>query len=218
MPGQQERARRTRAAIVESAAAEFAKSGYSAASLNRILERSNATKGAMYFHFGSKEDLARAVLKEAMVRYQRTTDRWLARRELEPLEALHGIVDEIGLRFQHDPVVQAEFRLIVEPDFYADVKSGAASGWGRVALVLAQRAQQRGDLRPDIDVSKFTRVLGAALAGQRYLGDLLAQPEDIRPMFEESVDVVVEAMATPEWMARFKREGWQHQASIEDLQ
>ncbi len=64
MAPQQERARRTRAAIVESAAAEFSKRGYAAASINAILEHSNATKGAMYFHFDSKEDLARAVLEE----------------------------------------------------------------------------------------------------------------------------------------------------------
>ena len=62
MARQQERARRTRAAIIRSAAVEFGKSGYAAASLNRILEGSRATKGAMYFHFDSKEDLARAVL------------------------------------------------------------------------------------------------------------------------------------------------------------
>ncbi|WP_068272725.1 TetR/AcrR family transcriptional regulator [Aldersonia kunmingensis] len=218
MAGQQERARRTRASIVESAAAEFAKSGYAAASLNRILERSNATKGAMYFHFGSKEDLARAVLKEAMIRYRHTTDRWVARTELEPLEALHGIIDEIALRFQRESVVQAEFRLIVEPDFYADVQAGAASGWGRVAIVLAEQAKERGHLRADADVAKFTRVLGAALAGQRYMGDLLTQSEDIRPRFEESMEVIIQAVATPEWWARFQRDGWQTGASVDDLE
>ncbi|MFD4434234.1 TetR/AcrR family transcriptional regulator, partial [Nocardia sp. NPDC058497] len=46
MARQQERARRTRAAIIKSAAVEFGKSGYAAASLNRILEGSRATKGA----------------------------------------------------------------------------------------------------------------------------------------------------------------------------
>lgn len=52
------------AAIVRSAATEFARRGFAAASINAILEQSNATKGAMYFHFASKEDLARAVLDE----------------------------------------------------------------------------------------------------------------------------------------------------------
>lgn len=217
MPGQQERARRTRAAIVESAAVEFARSGYAAASLNQILERSNATKGAMYFHFGSKEDLARAVMRDAMIRYKRTTDRWMARTELEPLEILHGIVDEIGLRFQLDAVLRAEFRLIAEPDFYADVQTGAATGWGQVGLVLAERAKERGDLRPDADVAKFTRVLGAALAGQRYMGDLLARPEDIRGLFEESLEMIIQAQATPQWWAQFERTGWQESAHEEDL-
>ena len=77
MAPQQERARRTRAAIVESAAAEFSKRGYAAASINTILEHSNATKGAMYFHFDSKEALARAVLEEGLARYRALVDRWV---------------------------------------------------------------------------------------------------------------------------------------------
>ena len=91
-PPQQERARRTRAAIVESAAAEFAKRGYAAASINAILEHSNATKGAMYFHFDSKEELARAVLAEGLDRYRVITERWLHAPGLDPSQ----IVDPVG--------------------------------------------------------------------------------------------------------------------------
>lgn len=101
MARQQERARRTRAAIIRSAAVEFGKSGYAAASLNRILEGSRATKGAMYFHFDSKEDLARAVLEAAVDRYRASTERWLARGDLGPLDTLHGMIDEIALRLEN---------------------------------------------------------------------------------------------------------------------
>lgn len=122
MARQQERARRTRAAIIRSAAVEFGKSGYAAASLNRILEGSRATKGAMYFHFDSKEDLARAVLDSAVERYRATTERWLTRTDLGALDVLHGMIDEIALRLENDIIIQAEFRLIIEPEFYRDVR------------------------------------------------------------------------------------------------
>src|SRR5690606_3274636 len=125
MARQQERARRTRAAIIRSAAVEFGKSGYAAASLNRILEGSRATKGAMYFHFDSKEELAKAVLETAVERYRATAERWLARTDLGPLDILHGMIDELALRLQHDIIVQAEYRLIIEPDFFRDVRAGA---------------------------------------------------------------------------------------------
>ncbi|WP_280511209.1 TetR family transcriptional regulator, partial [Nocardia farcinica] len=165
MARQQERARRTRAAIIRSAAVEFGKSGYAAASLNRILEGSRATKGAMYFHFDSKEDLARAVLETAVERYRSSAERWLARTDLGPLDVLHGMIDELALRLEHDIIVQAEYRLIIEPDFYRDVQVGGGRILTRATRSLAVRAIDHGQLREDADPDRFARTLTAAGGG-----------------------------------------------------
>lgn len=217
MARQQERARRTRAAILGSAAIEFGKSGYAAASLNRILEGSNATKGAMYFHFDSKEDLARAVIEAAQERYQTSTERWLARVDIGPLEVLHGLVDEIALRFQTDVIIQAEFRLVIEPDFYRDVQAGGGKVWSEAAYHLAVRAKQAGELREDADLERFTRVLAAVLAGQRYATDVFGDQIDVRKRFEEGVDVVVESVASDSWREARKGVGWTAYASPDDI-
>ncbi|MBF6190571.1 TetR/AcrR family transcriptional regulator [Nocardia implantans] len=217
MARQQERARRTRAAIIRSAAVEFGKSGYAAASLNRILEGSRATKGAMYFHFDSKEDLARAVLETAVERYRASAERWLARTDLSPLDILHGVVDEIALRLEHDIIVQAEYRLIIEPDFYRDVQAGGNRILGRTTRVLTVRAIDQGQLRADADPDRFTRTLAAALAGQRYMVDLIGGQVDLRSRFEEALEVVIEAMATPEWLEKFRSDGWRAQARLDEL-
>lgn len=217
MARQQERARRTRAAIIRSAAVEFGKSGYAAASLNRILEGSRATKGAMYFHFDSKEDLARAVLDTAVDRYRTSVERWLARTDLGPLDILHGLVDEVALRLEHDIIVQAEFRLIIEPDFCRDVQTGGGRILGRAIRALAVRAIDQGQLRTDADPDRFSRTISAALAGQRYLIDILGSGVDLRTRFQEALEVVVEAMATPEWVEKFRNDGWRAQARLEEL-
>ena len=60
----QKRAERSRAAILEAAADEFDQHGYAGARLERIVERTGLTKGAVYFHFPSKLDLAKALLEE----------------------------------------------------------------------------------------------------------------------------------------------------------
>ncbi|MFC9473943.1 TetR family transcriptional regulator [Nocardia sp. NPDC056952] len=219
MARQQERARRTRAAIIKSAAVEFGKSGYAAASLNRILEGSRATKGAMYFHFDSKEDLARAVLETAVERYRTCAERWLARADLGPLDVLHGMVDEIALRLEHDTIVQAEYRLVIEPDFHRDTGNGGGRIVGRATRVLAVRAIDDGQLRADADPDRFTRTLSAALAGQRYLVDPISNGSaaDLRARFAEVLEVIVEAMATPLWIQNFRTEGWREQARLDDL-
>jgi AcrR family transcriptional regulator len=208
---QQERARRTRAAIVEAAASEFARRGYAAASVNTILEGSNATKGAMYFHFQSKEDLARAVLSAALDKYVAITERWKT-STLHPFDVVHGIIDDIARGFQDNVIVRAEFRLIVEPEFYSEVQSGGGRVWGLAGIDLARKAQDMGDLLPEFGPEKFIRVLSASLAGQRYMADLVSDSRDLRAMFEESLEVVLYAMASPRWLEAWKVDGW---ASIE---
>lgn len=208
MARQQERARRTRAALVESAAIEFAKRGYAAASVNTILEGSNATKGAMYFHFQSKEELARAVLQSGVEQFTALTDRWTSRTDIGPFEALHGFVIDLAKLFHSSVIVRAEFRLIVEPEFYPDVRSVGSQVWGRTAHEFAIRAQRDGSLRADADPEKFTRVLAASLAGQRYMSDMTALEGDLGARFVESLEVILEAMASPEWLEKFARDGW----------
>ena len=60
----QERAERSRARILDAAADEFDAHGFSGARLERIVERTGLTKGAVYFHFRSKLDLAKALVSE----------------------------------------------------------------------------------------------------------------------------------------------------------
>lgn len=60
---QQERAVRTRRAVLEAAATVFADHGYTAATVADILKTAGVTKGALYFHFDSKEALARGFWK-----------------------------------------------------------------------------------------------------------------------------------------------------------
>ncbi|NLE79732.1 MAG: TetR family transcriptional regulator [Rhodococcus sp.] len=208
MARQQERARRTRAALVESAAVEFARRGYSAASVNTILEGSHTTKGAMYFHFQSKEDLARAVLQAGVDQFTELAARWTSRVDVDPFVALHALIRELAAMFNTNVIAQAEFRLIIEPEFYPDVQSGGGSVWGRTAYELAERAYEAGLFREGGDPGKFTRVLAAALAGQRYMADLTALDGGLGDRFEESLEVVLDAMASPEWLAKLAKDGW----------
>src|SRR6476646_9534890 len=58
----QARAEATRDAVLSGAAEVFLRLGYANASLAEIMAQAKVTKGALYFHFGSKEELARVVI------------------------------------------------------------------------------------------------------------------------------------------------------------
>ena len=61
---QAQRSATTRAALLAAARELFAANGYVATGREQIAERAGVTRGALYHHFGSKEQLFRAVVEE----------------------------------------------------------------------------------------------------------------------------------------------------------
>lgn len=62
----------TKANILDVARQEFADKGLSGARIDEIAERTNTSKRMIYYHFGSKEGLYRAVLEQAYTRIRET--------------------------------------------------------------------------------------------------------------------------------------------------
>ena len=60
----QARSEATRRKIIISAAELFSEIGYPATGLADIIKRAEMTKGALYYHFDSKESLATAIIEE----------------------------------------------------------------------------------------------------------------------------------------------------------
>src|ERR1700710_1492193 len=60
----QARSEATRKKIINAAVELFAEVGYQATGLGDIIERAELTKGALYYHFDSKDALATAIIEE----------------------------------------------------------------------------------------------------------------------------------------------------------
>ena len=60
----QARSEATRRKIIAAAVDLFNEIGYPATGLGDIIERAEMTKGALYYHFDSKESLATAIIEE----------------------------------------------------------------------------------------------------------------------------------------------------------
>src|SRR3954469_16789413 len=63
-PTQSERTARTRSALLGAARELFAERGFAATGREDIAARAGVTRGALYHHFDSKQDIAVAVVKE----------------------------------------------------------------------------------------------------------------------------------------------------------
>jgi AcrR family transcriptional regulator len=106
----QERAVRTRQALVRAAAEVFAQDGFVMASLNSISRRAGVSNGALHFHFRSKQDLARAVEEEAAAVVRAIAGP--ARTDgPEPLQRLIDATHDLMKQLDQDVMVRAGFEL-----------------------------------------------------------------------------------------------------------
>ena len=66
---------RTRERLLKAGYREVYRSGFQSASIDTILAATNVTKGALYYHFESKEALGHAIVDEVVATFLR--NRWL---------------------------------------------------------------------------------------------------------------------------------------------
>ena len=152
MPPRQERAQRSRASILDAAADEFDQHGYAGARLERIVERTGLTKGAVYFHFRSKLDLAKALVAEKYGNWP----------------AIVADIDASGLR---GVAAAAELTRRVGAVFASDVRV-------RAAMALSQTVLPPG---PDADpYEHWVAVVGGYLEQEDALPQGLAAHEVAR--------------------------------------
>ncbi|MFF3511970.1 ScbR family autoregulator-binding transcription factor [Streptomyces sp. NPDC002573] len=166
----QERAVRTRNALIQSAAELFTQDGFESVSLSAISSRAGVSNGALHFHFPSKAALAAAVRDAATRRFGRITS---AERPPPQLGgSLQALVDTShallqGLR--HDVVLRAGFEL---GDRARDVGRGGDlyerwHVWVEDAVVRASRDGLLSDVPPrDLVATVVGATVGFAALGE----------------------------------------------------
>lgn len=84
---------KTRAHILETAFQEIYKSGFQGVSIDKIVEKTNVTKGAFFHHFSTKSDLGYALVDEFL--REMILERWI-----RPLAAYKNPVQGILKQFK----------------------------------------------------------------------------------------------------------------------
>ena len=91
---------RTRERLLQAAYREVYRTGFQSAGLDTILASTGVTKGALYYHFKSKEALGYAIVEEIVEEI--TRDRWVRplqrSKDKDAIDALIGIVRAIPAR------------------------------------------------------------------------------------------------------------------------
>ncbi|MFI8952081.1 ScbR family autoregulator-binding transcription factor [Streptomyces sp. NPDC053750] len=164
----QERSERTRSRLVHAGAELFDRKGYGNASLLDIAGAAGVTKGALYFHFGSKEELADAVQQRSRSLVQQAV-RAMEDDGRAPFQALIDLTHWLGGTLSEEPAMRAAFRIAGER---ADAGGRRGSSFHETcfaaALQLLERAREAGELRPGSPEGPET-LIAAALCGIEVL-------------------------------------------------
>ncbi len=108
-----DQAEKTRARILASALALFAKKGYVHTTFTDIAQRLKLTKGAVYWHFESKEKLLVALVDEMLAKFVRQIEEIMPKEELTFPAVAQMMVKNAG-RIIQEPRGRAFFLLMRE--------------------------------------------------------------------------------------------------------
>ena len=106
-----EEAEKTRARILASALSLFVKRGYEKTTFTDIAARLKMTKGAVYWHFETKEALLVALVREMLEKFQRRLEEFLPKGELT-FRAVADMMVQTAERIVEDPKGAAFFMLM----------------------------------------------------------------------------------------------------------
>ena len=164
---QQHRAQLTRHSIMVAAAAEIDEVGYEAARLSAILRRCGITKGAFYFHFSGKHEVAHALVERYRENLDELSNLWYQRAQ-NPLATMVGLTCDAARRLEDDVLLRAGLVLA------CNHVGTDTDGWESLFDDLVRRAADRGLLRPGLDPAAVARVCYAMVVGTNLLvsGDL----------------------------------------------
>jgi AcrR family transcriptional regulator len=199
----QARAAVTREQILRGAAEVFDRYGYGAATLSDVIAQAGVTKGALYFHFSSKEDLARTVIEQQHALSVRP-----ARQRLDEhapgLESVIRLSQGLAGQLMEDVVVRAGIRLTLEQGTFGASVSNPYRDWVAVTELLLRRAIDEGDLRDSIKPAALARLAVGAFTGVQLLSEVLSGRQDLYQRVEEMWDILLPSLVSARKLPYFR--------------
>jgi TetR/AcrR family transcriptional repressor of nem operon len=172
---------RTRERLLQAASREIYRAGFQSASLDTILAIAGVTKGALYYHFESKEALGYAVVDEVIAADVR--GKWVRPLQSgkDAIDALIGAVQRIPVRpvdvrggcqlnnlAQEMSPLDARFRKRLAIIFGA---------WREAVASVLREGQAHGRVRRDVEPANAAGLLIAMVEGYASLAKNAQDPK-----------------------------------------
>ncbi|MDG4864326.1 ScbR family autoregulator-binding transcription factor [Streptomyces sp. T-3] len=173
----QTRSEQTRRRLILAGAEMFDRHGYAHATIGQIAGAAGMTKGALYFHFASKEELADAVQQRGRELLGDFVQRqWT--QGAAPVQAVIDLTHWLAAMLHADPLMRAGFRISKECTGRRPPVVGFHQVWITEVLRLLGQAREAGELREYTAQDGPQTLLAATVCGIEVLsGTGLSSPE-----------------------------------------
>jgi AcrR family transcriptional regulator len=199
----QARSDTTRRKIITSAVELFNEIGYPATGLGDIIERAEMTKGALYYHFESKESLATAIVEQANSHLVEAF-RSITTSSSPALESIiHGVFVVADL-MSTDQIARSGMQLLRAFGEFNDVAARTYGGWVTEMTARTQQAIDEGDLRDDLDPRAVGETIVSSMLGAELLARAATAGADILERIARTWKVLLPAIASPDSLPYFE--------------
>lgn len=166
--------------ILSAARKLFARRGFDGVSINDVASAAGVSKANIFHHFGSKQTLYMAILKNSLDEFGELTDHLLPERA--PLEErlYHFLRAHASHLQQHPDAAHVLQRELLEnrDEVTRQLADHATIAQFRRLFGLLQEAQQAGEIRADVDLAVLAVMMIGVVAFQFQTRSLLRhQPE-----------------------------------------
>ena len=190
------RADTTRQRLIAAASRQFAHRPYGIVSLDDILAAAELTKGAMYFHFSSKQALALAIIDDLTEMSLATVVDLLARK-MSGLETLIDLVFRLSVQDTQEDVARAGVRLLETLDNTTPVPPALWQSRMEFVTTLIQRAVTEGDAIDKHDPEDIARMVVGLWEGIRRISNL-DEPEQYLDNLQKIWILVLPSFTNPD--------------------
>lgn len=212
----QARSEATRKKILSAAVDLFAEVGYQATGLGDIIERAEMTKGALYYHFDSKEALATAIIAEgantALIAFRNVGEPSAPALE----NMIHGVFVVADL-IRTDKMVRIGAQLLRAFGEFNEATVLAHGDLLAEMVAQARRAIVEDDLRDDLDPKTVGEVIVGAMLGAELVSNVSSGGADLIDRIARTWSLLLPAIATegslPYLREFLARESMRHSAT-----
>lgn len=180
----------------------FDEHGFNGASLSDILTSAGVTKGALYFHFSSKEELAHALVNE-----QFSVQNDPPGPHKVGIQSCIDLCHDMAHALQTDVRVRASIRLVIEMGTFADPTPDAYLQWIDVVRSYMTAASRRGDLRKEHNPDDVARWVIGSFTGIQIASQVLTGRADIHDRVTAMWKIALPGLVPPRRLARFEPSG-----------